>query len=121
MRTRRSYGGVVTATTVDDRAWSLAGDLVDKAFGTVEVAKAWVTTGLDADGDRATFLDLVLKNPVGDTWPVEDMLELRRAVASAASRADLESVLYVRVSPEADDVQEDEPLPGEDPLDFADG
>jgi hypothetical protein len=106
----------MAATQVEDRGEAVVEHLVGRTFGSTRVVAAIASVGRDADDDPATWLDLVLTDPRGETWPLEDMVALRREMVEVAAEADIDTVLYVRVKPLSDDVQEDELRPGETPL-----
>jgi hypothetical protein len=38
----------------------------------------------DSEGNDALFVDVVLPDPAGETWPIDDVLELHRLIDDAA-------------------------------------
>ena len=71
------------------------------------VADVRVEAREDSSGEPAVFLVLVLSDPPGgaETWPVDDLWELRRIARQAVSRVapDLDQPWYVAFEPEHPD------------------
>ncbi len=63
----------------------LADQLRDTTWGITRIVAAHTTPGTDATGDPATHLHLTLTDPHGDTWPIDDIIALRRAVRTTAN------------------------------------
>jgi hypothetical protein len=72
-------------------AEQLPDELKGRHAGQTQVRNARVEMREDSSERPAVFIVLVLEPPLGrkDTWPVEDLWELRRAVAKA--KEDVES------------------------------
>ncbi len=51
-----------------------------RRFGSVEVRKLSALLSDDADGEMALYVNVVLSNPDGPTWPVDDVQALRREI-----------------------------------------
>jgi len=96
--------------TVEDVARGLAGWLSGKKFGSITVLMTNSTIGSDSEDEPAVFLDLTLSDPEPntDTWPIEDVLTLRRQVLRKAAELQLGMRIYVRFSPATDAPQEDD-------------
>lgn len=76
--------------------------------GSIQVVDATATIGVDVNGQEAVFLELVLADPADETWPIEDVLELRRLVNERA-RVDLHAeAWHIGLQPVSDDAVEDE-------------
>lgn len=91
---------------------ALAETLVNRDFGSFAVVDASVLLGRMPDDDDApaALLSLVLSNPKGtDTWPTEDLVRLRRVIVHDARRTQAPLALYVELSPETSEAQEDDP------------
>src|SRR5205814_6579079 len=77
--------------------------LRDRTAGDTRVVGARATVGEDSEGRSALFITLVLSAPSGDTWPVEDLWELRRNVRSVIAEVDpdLELPWFIVFEPES--------------------
>jgi hypothetical protein len=82
--------------------------LRDRTAGSTRVIAARVRDGEDSEGRPALFVTLVLSDPQGDTWPVDDLWELRRDVQSVISKVnpDLETPWFIAFEPEHAEQQE---------------
>lgn len=98
----------LVAATVECRGEQVAEELLGTLFGSTKVLRAESFLDRDEEDELATYLDLVLDDPKDETWPLEDVLKLRRAVIDIARRIDLETPIYVRLSPETNAPQEDD-------------
>lgn len=96
------------ATTVECRGEKVAERLQGESFGGIRVKTARSFVSRDDEDELATYLDLVLNDPAGDTWPLEEVLELRRTALRIAGEVGLDTPVYVRLSPETDAPQEDD-------------
>lgn len=94
--------------TVECRGEEVAERLEGESFGSTRVERARSTVDRDDEDELATYLDLVLNDPAGDTWPLEEILELRRTALRVAGEVGLDTPVYVRLSPETDVPQEDD-------------
>lgn len=59
-------------------------------------------------------MEVVLADPPegGETWPLDDVLSLRRAVLTRSGELGIEAPVYVELSPQTEAPQEDdEPAP----------
>jgi hypothetical protein len=82
--------------------------LRDRTAGATRVIEARAHVGEDSEGRTALFVTLVLSNPAGDTWPVDDLWELRRGVQSVIAEVDpdLDLPWFVTFEPENAEQQE---------------
>ncbi len=73
--------------------------------GSVKVHSLRVEAGPDPDDEQALFVTLVLEPPAPGqvTWPIDDVLRLRREVLSIVRKSDLEVSVYVTLTPMVDD------------------
>lgn len=62
----------------------------------------------DSTGDAALRATLVVPEPVGDTWPVDTYLALRRAVNDVATQMGFDEWVYVDLSSPSDLEDQDE-------------
>jgi hypothetical protein len=99
---------MATAIGLDDAAEQLAQWVRGQRFGPVEVVHATQRVEADADDVPAIFLVLVLNDPPdgSETWPLEDVLSLRRSVLNQARELGIEAPVYVELSPETEPDQE---------------
>ena len=91
-----------------DSARTFAGELVGLRFGNTEILDVQDSITTDEAGDDALYLALVLSDPAEDTWPADEILELRKRVITLAIERGLETALYVRLSPKTDDDSQDD-------------
>lgn len=98
---------MIDVAELDPRAVELAAQMVGQ-YGTIGVTTAVAEVDRDDEDELAVFLVLTLTDPVGDTWPYEDVLALRRAVITRAEAIGIETSLYVRLRPATDLPQEDD-------------
>lgn len=82
--------------------------LRDQTAGDTRVIGARATVGEDSEGRSALFITLVLSDPTGDTWPVDDLWELRRSVQSVIAEVDPALALpwFITFEPESAEQQE---------------
>lgn len=85
-------------------------DLSGAHFGETQVVNVRVTRAQEESGEWAIYLDVILSDPPGDrgTWPVEDVLSLRRYAVELAAAQEDDVMVYVRVAPTTDTTQEGE-------------
>jgi hypothetical protein len=62
--------------------------LKDQAAGNTRVTAVRAEERADSSGERALFIVLVLSDPPGDTWPVDDLWALRAKVREAVAADD---------------------------------
>jgi hypothetical protein len=62
----------------------LTAEFKDRTFGATSVIDAREYEGPVRDGRKVIYLDLVLSDPEGDTWPTEDVRAMRRLVTELA-------------------------------------
>jgi hypothetical protein len=87
------------ATMISEDTLSvIAAHLEGLTSGDVAVLTADVGIGVDSQGREALLIDLTLPDPVGDTWPVESVLDIRRQLNEylAAQRFPLGWVVALR-------------------------
>lgn len=75
------------------------------AAGNTAVTDVQVRRGPDSSGESAIFIDLTLSNPAqsGETWPVEDIWELRRKIRNVVWHVypeDFDLPWFVSLQPE---------------------
>ena len=99
---------MVTSDQLDGAIRELIEAVNGKVFGSVTVQQVMASIDRDSEDDVALFLALQLSDPVGDTWPTEDVLTLRRAVLEVAQRLELDVPLYLRLTPATDLPQQEE-------------
>jgi hypothetical protein len=78
--------------STDDAASLLARFAVDSDFADVVVRDAQVSLDERQDGEPVTRVVLLLEDPVGDTWDVERVSELRRELGRRATDLGLPAV-----------------------------
>jgi hypothetical protein len=83
--------------------------LTDRHFniGGVRVVVIDASLGVDSDGEDAIIVRVVLAPPEGDTWPVEDVWELRRMIRDVIASVDPELEIPWVISIESEDESED--------------
>ena len=74
--------------------------VVGREFGMVRVLDATVSSGEDSAGDRAFYLRLTLTDPDDDTWPPDDLYEMRQSVRADATRLGIAEMVYFSLWPE---------------------
>lgn len=90
-----------------ERVVEIADGLRGVTFGKTLVENVELDVTEDANGDRALFVDVILKDPSGDTWPPEDILTIRRKVLEIARQIPpIEIAIYISMSPKTDAPQE---------------
>lgn len=101
---------MATALQLDDAGAALRTWLRGKRYGPVEVLDVTPSVEPDSDGVPAIFLGVVLSDPPegSETWPLEHVLSLRRAVLEHAGELGLDAPVYVKISPETEAPQEDD-------------
>ena len=79
-------------------------------FGSVWVEHALASIDRDAEDEAALFLSLTLRDPGKGkaTWPLRDVLALRRGVLEKASELGLTTPVYVRLNPTTEAPQDDD-------------
>jgi len=79
--------------------------------GETRMLGARVRFGHDADGDPVLFVALVLSNPPegNETWPTQDLVELRRGIRESIEQAEPGPMLPWVISFEPQDAVELEP------------
>lgn len=77
-------------------------------FGSLEVVDATGRLEEDADGVLALYLDVTLPAPQGDTWDLDETLELRRAVRRNVVDSGVDLPFYVRLRPDVNEPQEED-------------
>lgn len=93
----------------DDAIQSLIRWISGRKFGSVSVRSGLATIDRDAEDEVALFLTLTVSDPVGGaTWPIQDVLSLRRGVLARARELQLSTPVYVRLNPVTDVPQEDD-------------
>jgi hypothetical protein len=72
------------ATLDDDTLDKFRDRVRELAAGGLRVKGVDFRVGEDSEGNDALFVDVVLPDPAGETWPVDDVLELHRRIDDAA-------------------------------------
>lgn len=93
---------------LNDAAEKLAGWLEGRRYGATVVRGSGATVMRDEDGERSIYLSLVLSDPVGPEWPVEDVMALQREVVHQAGPAGITCSVYLSIQPETDAPQADD-------------
>jgi hypothetical protein len=103
---------VAALAELDHAGEELARWVRDKRYGVVRVLDASYTVDRDADEVPAIFLKLVLSDPPEgeETWPLESVLRLRRSVLERVDEQGLEAPVYVQLTPQTDELDDDEEL-----------
>lgn len=102
-------------TVLSDDLDRFADTLAGRHFGTVEIMDAEAHLDTDSRGDPMVVLSLTLNDPKGDTWPLDEILDLRHSIRDEMrlhpSVADLHP--YFSLSPEHPEplADEDDDLP----------
>lgn len=86
----------------------LEGAVGGRRFGSVEVRKLTALLSDDADGEIALYVNIVLSDPDGPTWPVDDVQAVRREVRSLLVEHPPQLPFYVTFRPEHEAPQADE-------------
>ena len=94
--------------SMDDELLSrLQSELEGTAAHDTRIERVELAQGEDADGNPALFVNLTLTDPTdGETWPTDDVQELRRRVRDAVLELLREDVLRWYVNFESDSAQE---------------
>lgn len=98
----------VAATAADPRGEQIARRLEGRLFGTTRVRRASARIAPDWDDEISLYVDVVLTDPDGDTWPLDDVMEIDRTALAIAEEIGLEMLVYVKHSPESDRPQTDD-------------
>ena len=69
--------------------------------GTVRVVDATLVWDEDAEDKPILRLSVVLANPSGETWPVDDIVELHGRIENHVAETGLEAPLHVGLAAEA--------------------
>lgn len=94
---------------LSDQLEDFTAGLVGQVFGATGVARASAYLDEDSVGEVGTFFELVLDDPEGETWPVEDLFDLRRQIREAALDAGLSGPFYFDLTADGpEDIAEDE-------------
>ena len=88
---------------------------VGRRFGAIFVEAANLRWESAINGDAATVLDLILSPPAdgAETWPIDDILDMRRALYADARRLGVDPPWFTPVL-SADEL-DDEPADDEEP------
>ena len=87
----------------------LAEGLVGAAFGSLRVRRAHVFFHEGSTEDQsALFLVVTLSDPKSDTWPVEDLMKLRRQLRHDSRQLNVPVPIFIELEPETDAVQADD-------------
>ena len=72
-------------TILTDRIGDLVADFVGQTFGSTKVTGAvgWLDEG--SDGEVLVRVSLTLSDPADDTWPDDDLFEMRSAFRTRAA------------------------------------
>lgn len=85
-------------------------DLSGAHFGETQVVGVRATRAQEEGGEWVIYLDVTLSDPPKErgTWPLEDVLALRRLAAGIAAAQEGGVMVYVRVAPATDTTEEGE-------------
>jgi hypothetical protein len=96
--------------------------LTNRTAGRTRIVGVRVRYGEDSDGDPALFVKLMLSDPPAgmDTWPVEDVWELRRAVRDVITGLEPQPNVawFISFVPESAEELEPDDLAGEVEIDL---
>lgn len=97
-------------TVADSELDTIAGQLRGTQFGLITIESASTSLYEDADGELGVLVSLVLSDPIGDSWPVDDVVQLRTHVRRAIDGAPhLGGRIYFELRPSTDeDLEEDD-------------
>jgi hypothetical protein len=101
----------VAATDAEHRGEQIARRLEGRLFGTTRVLRASARIAPDWDDEISLYIDVVLNDPEGVSWPVDDVMEIDRTALAIAEEIGLGMLVYVKVSPETDLPQGDDRTP----------
>ena len=95
--------------------------LTNQEAGGTRVVGARVSYREDSEGEPAVFVELILSDPPAgmDTWPVEDVWALRRAVREAIENLDpeLDMSWFISLAPEREEELDPEDTGGQVEID----
>ncbi len=69
---------MLTETKLETFAAEMARRFAGREYGSVQILDATAEVITDVNDRLAVQLNLVLEDPTGDTWPLDDMLDLYR-------------------------------------------
>lgn len=100
---------MATTVSLEAAGQELASVIKGWSSGGVEVRDVHYDIAEDRDGIPSINLTVVLADPPAgtDTWPLEEILPLRRVVRSRANEMDLEAPFYLWFLPQTDPPQDD--------------
>lgn len=100
---------MATTMSLEEAGAELADLLRGRESGPVRVIDVAVEVSEDRDGVPAVNLRVRLSDPpaTAETWPLEDLLPLRRDVRAHANEMGLEAPVYLWFKPESDPPQDD--------------
>ena len=82
--------------------------LVERSFGSVSVHDLKISLGEDSEAQTALYADVVLADPAGDTWPIEDVQALRREIRDILSHDPPPVPWYVLLRPKNEQLADEE-------------
>jgi hypothetical protein len=91
-----------------DRVEPLVDWLGNRRFGSTGVLDVKVSAMQDEDGGLALHLRIVLDDPRGETWPIEDVMALQRDVLGHARGLGITEAVYLSLEPETAPQADDE-------------
>lgn len=106
----RTMDDVATTISLEAAGEMLAELVREWRSGEVEVLDVTVDVSEDRDGVPSVNLTAVLTDPSAgaDTWPIENLLPLRREVRARANGMGLEAPVYLWFKPTSDPPQDDD-------------
>ena len=100
---------MATTMSLETAGQELAAVVKEWDTDEVDVVAVEYDIAEDRDGVPSVYLSVVLSDPPAgaDTWPLDDLLSLRRAVRAKANAMGLEAPFYLWFTPETDPPQDD--------------
>lgn len=93
-----------TGTEIAPAARELGTWLSEQRFGGLRLLDVRLDLAFDLSGDEVLYLDVVLPTPPpGDTWPLDEIIEMRMAVRDKALELGVAWPWHVRVRPETEE------------------
>jgi hypothetical protein len=113
-RSESDYSVVVVLEEVLIAASTVATSLVGRAIHSIRVIRASASVDEDAREQEAVFMNVELEPPANseETWPREDIDELRRSVEAELEALGIDLPVYVRplTADDAEDVADEEEI-----------
>ena len=99
---------MLTETKLETIADELARRFAGREYGSIQILDATAEVITDVNDLMAVQLNLVLEDPTGETWPIDDMLDLRRAARTEVMTFPEPFMVHFEIQPRTEPDQ-DEP------------